>query len=265
MTEYRSSKAKYFWITLLIGVVAAPSCLLILFGMGQNSGREFSPDDFSRRTFHYNQVPGLDWVILKKTYSDSTTVLEGDLVADKLIKPVINQKKKWHLIWDSGDGGGLISHECDARFLTEYLDMTDDEGANYWTQWNEKFPDSAKIFWPRVADLAREEMYLKIPDVMQAAMELDADEPDEFQLVLDRLAANIYFELGGIDLELDRLERARHRLDRSIEILPSQEAYQKRSECLAKLGKQAESKLDLEKAQATPEISVESPFAEGNE
>jgi hypothetical protein len=265
MTENRSSKAKYFWIVLLTVTVATPIGLLILFGVGQNSGREFSPDDFSRRSFQYNQVPGLDWVLFKKTYTDVTTVLEQDLVADKLVKPVINKTKTWHLIWDSGDRDGLPSDQCDARFLTAYLDMSDDEGNNYWTPWNEKFPKCAKVFWPRVADLARDEMYLKIPDVMRVAMEVDSDQPDQFLPILDRLSAKIYLELGSLDLEMDRLERARLRLDRSIQILPSREAYQCRSDCLARMGQELESGLDLEKAQSAPEISVDSSLDEGHE
>lgn len=251
MTEHRPSKAKYFWITLLIMVVATPISLLVVFGMGQNSGREFSPDDFSRRSFQYNQVPGLDWVIIKKTYRDTTTNLEQDLIADKLIVPVTNQTKVWHLFRDSGDSS-LPSHDCDARFLTDYLDMEDDDGNNYWTRWNEKHPLSAKVFWPRVADLARDEMYLKIPDLMQAAMDVDADQPAALEPVLDQLTAQIYLELGTIDLEMERLERSRHRLDRSIQILPSRKAYQTRSRCFAKLGNPTQSRQDQQQAESMP-------------
>ncbi len=265
MNEIRSSKAKYIWITLLLCVVATPICLLILFGMGQHSGQEFSPDDFSRRSFRYNQVPGLGWVISKKTYNDSTKLLEQNLTADKLIKPVINQKKNWHLIRDSGDFKDLVSHECDARFLCEYLDMTDDEGENFWIQWNEKFPETAKVFWPVVAELARDQMYLKIPDVMQLAMQNDADQPDKFQTELNQLTAEIYLELGSLDLELEKLPRARARLDKSIQFLPSKKANQKRQECLAKLGEQAESNLDLESDRSVPDSPATGSLAEENE
>ena len=233
MTEQYQSKAKYLWIMLLVGVITIPIGLMFLLLSGQTSGQEFSPDDFSRRSFTYNQTPGLKWIIDKKVYTDRTTTLEESLVLDGFVTPVINTTKNWHLIQDSGSGSGQIPAQCDARFLTDYLDMTNDEGDNYWTQWNTDHPNTAKIFWPQVADLARHEMYLKIPEVMQAAMEVKTDDADEFAEELDDLIARAYLEMGQLDRELDRLNRARVRLARSIEIRPTDEAREQLSKCIA--------------------------------
>lgn len=233
MTENPTSKAKFYWIALLTGLILVPIGFLVLVAAGQISGQEFSPDDFSRRSFEYNQTPWFNWILFQKTYSDQTTTLEESLVIDGFVVPVINKKKKWHLICDSGTGSRLTSHECDARFLTDYLDLTNDEGDYYWTQWNTDYPQSAKIFWPKIVDLARNQMYLKIPEVMQFAMEIQLDEPDGFEEVLNGMIAQAYLELGRLDRELNRLERAKIRINRAIEIQPSEEASEELSKCLA--------------------------------
>ena len=231
MSETASSKSKFLLILLLVFVILIPLVLAILYGVGQTSGTEFSPDDFSRRSFQYNQTPYFNWVITKKTYSDTTTPFEETLVLDGLIVPVVNRTKNWHLISDSGSTSNFISAGCDARFLTNFLDLTDDEGENFWMGWNEKFPKTAKFFWPRVADLARQEMYLRIPDVMQLAMEIEKDDVKKFREKLDELISLAYFELGKIDLELERFERAEIRLQRSVETKFSQEAEELLAVC----------------------------------
>lgn len=199
-------------------VTAIPLLLVILYGIGQTSGTEFSPDDFSRRNFYYNQTPYFDWVITGKTYSDATRPFDQSLVIDGFVVPVVNVNKSrtWHLVSDSGSSESFMSAGCDARFLTSFLDLTDDEGEDYWLGWNERHPNAAKIFWPRVAELARNEMYLKIPDIMQFAMEYESDDAKLFSRELDALVSQSYLELGQIDLELKRFERAESRIQLSI-------------------------------------------------
>lgn len=220
-------------IVLLVGVISIPLALAILYGLGQTSGTEFSPDDFSRRSFSYNQTPYFDWIITKKSYADATTPFEENLILDGFIAPVINTTKNWHLISDSGSSRSFMSAGCDARFLTNFLDLTDDEGDDFWLGWNEKYPKTAKIFWPRVADLARQEMYLKIPDIMQYAMEIETDDDKQFSKNVDELIATAYFELGKIDFELERIERAKVRLKRSVDVKSSPEAEELLVVCLA--------------------------------
>lgn len=210
-----------------------PIGLVILFGMGHHSGTEFSPDDFSRRSFSYNQSPWFNWILVKKSYDDASGGLDRDLIADGLIQEELNDPQVWHLVLDLGSTeNGLVSHDCDARFLTNYLDLTDDEGDYYWGAWNEEFPIAAKLFWPQIADLARHEMYLKIPDVMRFAMKLETDGSDPFQEDLEQLVAQCYLEMGVIDLQLNRYERAKTRLSRSIAIRESDEAKRRLAECV---------------------------------
>ena len=146
-------------------LAAIPIGMLMLFAYGTVRGSEFSPDDFTRREFAYQQIPWLNWTVSGIEYTDITQELEQTLTTDRLIRrrtPSKGQKKTWHLYYDSAVPD---SHACDARFLTTYLDFDDWDSKTatstpFWLKWNEKFPQSAKIFWPTVADLARNEMYL---------------------------------------------------------------------------------------------------------
>ena len=224
---------------MLAILIFLPIAGLIVYSMGDYSGEEFSPDDFTSRSFNYNQTPGLKWILRKKKHYDTTRIVVKELVADNLIVPVRYPKKNWHLIYDSG--GSVISHECDARFLTQYLELTDDDGDYYWIEWNEKFPKSAKIFWPLVVDLARHEMYLRIPDVMQAAMDIKKDDPVAFQTHFEKIVAELYREMGEIDRELGRTLRAGKRFKRSNELLASEEVATQLDEILEELGPEATS------------------------
>ncbi len=242
------SKARFILVVVLGFMVISPIMFLVLFGLGQVRGIEFSPDDFSRRSFSYNQLPLVDWVIFKKSYDDITPDLEESLVTNKLINTVVNNTKTWHLVSESSMS--VISHECDARFLIGFLDKTDSDLANYWDTWNTEHPECAIVFWPHVAELARDKMYLNIRKPMKVAINQEDDDPVEFDLRLRKTLGEVYLELGSLDLELGRMERARHRLNRAIEFSPTRESFLCRSKCLQELGLHAESKRDAQSAAA---------------
>jgi tetratricopeptide (TPR) repeat protein len=184
------------------------------------------------------QIPYIKLTIIGKSYEDTTPALEQVMVADGLIPTVNKVPKTWHLIQDPGSTvNGYPSFDCDARFLVDYLDLVDSEGKKRWEAWNKKFPESAKIFWPLVAELARDEMYLAIPGVMRFALQIDRDEPTKFESRLAQIAAADYLEFGTIDQNKNRLERALNRLTKSIEKYPSQDAYRHRAEVLKQLGR----------------------------
>jgi len=238
MPDNQTTKTSYRWLIILVTSAVFIITLLIFYGAGQKSGVEFSPDDFSRRAFSYNQTPFVKWVIHRKSYADRTTSMEKNLIQSGFIQTVVNRTKTWHLIKDSGSNSAFASDQCDARFLTNYLDLSNEDGDEYWTIWSTDFPKCAKVFWPLVAELARDEMYLKIPDVMQFAMELNQDKPKRFEDSLQQIIANAYLELGEIDLELDRLERAKSRLQKASDrgdSKTSKRADEKLADCKSKL------------------------------
>ena len=175
-----SDKRKFsiFKRTLVGLCLVTPVVLLVLFTLGFKFGEEFSPDDFTRRTFSYNRLPLIKWTIIKKLYEPSTTPFEVDLIADGWITAVNAQPKKWHLI---SDAGSQLPQDCDARFLTGYLDLADADGHSFWARWNDQNPLVAKIFWPKIAQMARESRYLEIPDLMRIAMSLENDDVQTFE------------------------------------------------------------------------------------
>ena len=234
------------WTILIISIVALPVISIMVYGSGERSGKEFSPDDFMERRFSYNQTPLVNWVLRKKTYSDSTPFVAKELIAEGLIIPIRSKIKPWHLTSDSGSSV-VVSHDCDARFLTEMLDEIGDDNESYfWLQWNEKYPKSAKIFWPMIADLARKEMYLKIPEVLDWASEVESDNPEEFEKLLNEKVALLYLEMGTIDFDLNRHLRAGIRLKRSLELADRNETQKKLDECLEKLGGSADQVINPE-------------------
>lgn len=239
MPDNSSNMTRNIWMTALAILVILPIVALYLYASGARSGTEFSPDDFSRRSFGYSQMPWLNWVVHKKKYSDISSPL--DLVADGLITVRKTDKKTWHLTSDSGSAA-VISHDCDARFLTNYLDLVDDRNDdrnNYWVAWNEDYPRTAKIFWPFIADLARHEMYLRIPDIMKMAMDIKSDDPENFLPRLQQRVASLYLELGSLDLELGRSERAYGRLVRAKQLSSAEakeNAEREIANCVSTLG-----------------------------
>ena len=225
MTESSLRSSNFIRVALLVLALSTPVIILIWFGTGFTMGEEFSPDDFSRRSFLYNRLPILNWTVIGKTYDDTTPALEQTLVLDGLITERKIQPKTWHLFRDSGtEFNQYKSHDCDARFLVGYLDLNGSDGTSFWTSWNESCPQSAKIFWPIVAEMARDELYLGLPPLMRFAMETKVDQPVLFGSQIANLAAKSYLDLGSLDFEQANLERAEHRLARSIEWSPSKTA-----------------------------------------
>ena len=233
----------------LFFLAAIPIGLLVLFVYGSVRGSEFSPDDFTRRHFSYQQIPWLNLTISGIEYSDTTPELEQTLITDRLInrkKLAKGIKKTWHLYNDSAVPD---SHACDARFLTAYLDFTDWDSKTatstpFWLKWNEKFPQSAKIFWPTIADLARNEMYLSIPDVMRFALNIVEDQPKSFQSDLNDVTRSCWISAGEADLQSGRYQRAAERLCRAELIDSPRKKNGKSSDSLADLIKQCRSKTD---------------------
>ena len=207
-------------------LAAIPISMIVVLMYGSVSGSEFSPDDFTRRRFNYQRIPWLDWTVSGIEYTDTTPELEQTLMTNGLIdrrKSAGSQKKTWHLYFDSAVPD---SHACDARFLTTYLDFSDWDSQTatstpFWLTWNEQFPESAKIFWPIVADLARNEMYLIIPDVMRFAMNVTEDKPQSFQSELSKLTQARWITSGELDLQLGNYQRAIERFFRAELIEPS--------------------------------------------
>lgn len=187
--------------------------VLVWYSSGLRSGQEFSPDDFSRRNFSYNVDPWFGWVLSKRVNTPVTVGLHQELVQDGLVQPVNHQPQRWHLVHDSGSTrAGRPSHDCDARLLIDYLELFNDEGELVWRLWNLDHPQLAKVFWPRIAELARDEMYLQIPPLMAWVLDGHPSDLASFDAELRQRVAEAYRTMGSLDEELGRADRAQQRL-----------------------------------------------------
>jgi hypothetical protein len=216
-----SGSAKRFWTSwVIVGAMGMAVTVTIVFLALLSSsfveGEEFSPDDFSRRQFDYVQLPWLKWVLKGIEYRDVSSDIEKSLVSEGWISTT--PAKNWHLCREFY---GSQPAECDARFLVDLLNLKSQkpEFVYYWQEWNENHPDLAKIFWPMIADVARDEMYLIVPELMQLAMEVDTNSGsprvDVFERQLHEFLTRAYQRFAEADQASDRVERAEYRLQRA--------------------------------------------------
>ena len=208
-----------FLIISGIGLIVG---FFILSLSGNIEGREFSPDNFSIRRFSYNKVPYLDWVLSRKRTEDETIPIQQELIDLGLLPTSTAQN--WHLISESNLSKSLLPPESDARFLTHYLELKDSEYTNVFLKWTLEHPDLAPLFWPHVIEMARQESYLKISEIMEFALTDCPKNPNEFSDELKTLIAQAYLELAEIDYHLGRIERAKVRLQLSLDAESSVEA-----------------------------------------
>jgi hypothetical protein len=200
-------------LLILIGI-----SVLVLFAFGRAQGEEFSPDDFSRRSFEYVRLPGLNWVVRGIEYQDLTGDIEKSLQTSGWISTT--PAKTWHLCREAQ---AVQPPECDARFLVDMLQKKSrsHEHLFYWDEWNEEYPELAKVFWPLIARMARDELYLPIPEIMQLAIDLEnrteIPSSEAFEAELKQQLVAAYQRFAEIDQANGLTVRSQTRLQRAAE------------------------------------------------
>ncbi len=182
-------------VTLLVVVISAPFVLIYLTFASMVDGEEFSPDTFETRRFQYYRIPIIGWPVTNRAIEDSSSVLQQALLSDGYITLPPKNTARWDLvreIWYSG-----TSPDFDAAILDKYLTMSDDGSNSRWFNWNDENPDRATVFWPAIADLARANQYVLMPDLFRLAInspkaKTRADDP--FQQELQKLARQLLTE-----------------------------------------------------------------------
>ena len=177
-------------------------------------------------------------------FKNQTSTLEQSLIAPPgLIAVRTSQSKVWDLV--SAGNVSSDSHECDAAILTTYLDIVNEEdGGLFWTDWNNDYPKSAKLFWPAVADLARCGLYIGIPDVMSMALDIEEDKPKRFGPALKQTLASVYIQQAISEREKGDLEQAIVMCTKSIDVQPTVKGYKLRAEMLLATGKTSRAERD---------------------
>ena len=232
------------WIAVSIALVCVPVFLYLYFS-GWVYGEEFSPDDFSRRRFSYNSMPFFKITVKGIEYDDMTPVFEQTLFADGLIGKA-NPVKRWHLISDSISVQD--SPDFDAKLLARILDLKNENNDSIWIAWNENYPHLAKRFWPIIADLARENLYLDVADIMQNAIGLDKANVDKFSVALEEMSSEAFCRKGRNLLNDKENKKAIDCFSKSIDILATKQALEGRAEAYKTIGENDKSAADLDAA-----------------
>ena len=233
-----------WWIIFAIVVIAVP--LLSFFGLGGwTTGEEFSPDDFSRRRFAYNEMPLFKITLRGIRYEDITPVFEQSLQVDKLITDN-STIKQWDLVSDSWTA--LRSPDVDAGLLTGVLDIQDNNYESIWTIWNEDHSELAADLWPIIASLARLRLYIDASEILIKAIDLDKSGRDEFrQFAFDRSVSALN-DLAAQRATDGAHEEAESIYSKSIEIAPGKAALQGRAAIYKELGQDEKSDRDIQAA-----------------
>jgi len=168
------------WMMMIAGAgfagLLAGTVWVALFG--EVHGTEFSPRRFQRRRFVYYQIPLVGIQVSPVTQVDVTNDLERYL--QSAITPGDGSfTERWDLV--SISHAGVPVWDGDAGWLCGYLDAPSRQGTKDWLAWSQDNQELADVLWPRVAEVAREDKYFLIPDIMQAASRFNqVEELDEF-------------------------------------------------------------------------------------
>lgn len=195
--------APWLWaIVATLGLSLAVLIATVLFG--QHAGEEFCPDTFARRSFFYLQIPLLGLQVTPIFRDDTTKALENYLIAGQFVTRNVTGKPRWDLVTALSAGARVVSG--DAHILCSYLDMADENNRLIWQRWSDEHPEAAKVLWPRVAQLARRQLYLLLPELFELA-DSDAD-PQTLGTKLDRSLARQYQQLAEIHDRLGHRDTA---------------------------------------------------------
>jgi hypothetical protein len=216
----KQSGRTFVIVTVVVSLVVLPILFMLLSAWGEKSGVEFSPDDFSMRSFDYCRLPLIGWTRRGIKYKDVDNATAKMLIDDDWIRATGRNQKRWHLVSESIPA--LISQNkipaaCDARFLTEYFDLSNKDGIVLVTHWTDENPDSAKLFWPMVAEMARDSLYLPMPELMQFVLNYPTPDKDEsFETKLTLRVGDIWYQAAITDQLKGQHERAISRFDMAI-------------------------------------------------
>ncbi len=211
-SEGKPKRRRYeLWI---LGLLIALVCgLLIDYGTSYRSGVEFCPQTFAMRSFDYKKMSITGWIARGIHYQDHDNFVGNTILADKWI--TAPPERQWDLVSENSSwNGSFTNDQCDARFFVNALqkvvfDKTAKANKNVWIIWSEKHPNCAKEFWPIAAEMARQQMYLALPDFMKFAKGLaDEKNVDKFKADLEIAAVEALVRFAKADEATGNKSRA---------------------------------------------------------
>ena len=164
---------------LLFGVIAFALAVFAISIFGQVHGEEFSPQRFTLRSFRYVQIPLLRiqvWPVKFQKAGGTDDALANHVRRSTRQNRLMNQVRKAPIRWDvvSLQETGRSTYRGDASILTNYLRQPGAMGMESWLAWSNANPKLANELWGIVGQLANEDLYPIIPEVLEAARRLDA-------------------------------------------------------------------------------------------
>jgi hypothetical protein len=198
----------------LFGLVAVLTIATLLFGL--HTGEEFAPDSFQRRTFYYYQIPLLGIQVTPIVREDQTSMFERYLRTNGFIAPGKPPTGRWDLV--RATQGGKVRFRGDAEILCSYLDAVDPNDTPYWKAWSEKNADAAKVLWPLVARMARRQLYILVPEMIDLAR--GESNPARLRGRLEDSLAHQFLRLGQTEQALGNHEQAIELLDEALRYAP---------------------------------------------
>lgn len=169
------------WVVLIGTVVISVVLFGIIRSQGYVRGEEFSPSHFQQRTFSFYEIPLLHLQITPIRRDGSTTETGRFLRQNGLIQRSSGNPTKWHPIWLQR--GPMRKADHDARLLVEQLGI-EAGGDAYWREWSQDHPKHAQRLWPIIQRLAKQELYLFVPGLLEIA-QLDQT-PEQLATAIDR-------------------------------------------------------------------------------
>jgi len=152
-------------IFIAVGFCFFAFLAILLFG--SRAGAEISADTFSRRDYWFIEEPISGTQVFPITRESTTGALESYLQTGKLLKPPATPTGRWDLYRAAPQPDN--PNHLDSQILVSYLEMMDASGDLVWLKWSRRHPHLAKILWPHVGQLAREQLYVMLPELFSTA------------------------------------------------------------------------------------------------
>ena len=142
-----------FGLLIALGVLSFSSSI---------SGTEFSPNTFQTRSFAYARIPGTRIRVAPTSLGASIATVSIDVLKHL---PNSNRTQEWHVTSIMGESN--VTHG--ASVLVEALKQRTSDGQDVWGAWSIRHPKSASFFWPLVQQVAFQQLYECIPELLQVA------------------------------------------------------------------------------------------------
>lgn len=158
---------------------------------GQVAGEEFSPQKFTMRRFSYAQIPLLRIQVWPVKFSNVNTTedalaqyIRRSTRTNNVASRIRRSPARWDIV--TLREAGSDEYRGDASILTNYLQQPGAVGLESWLDWTKANPKLAGELWAVVMELANADLYVVVPDVLEAARNLDAS---NFGVQLRKIAA----------------------------------------------------------------------------